>query len=180
MISRDSQKLLFSLFIFITLPHFIVSKFHAHQNHRYAYSLPITVPTEDPLEDDDEITNEDTVLDVAIIPPLRLNIFETPMVLSQSGIDALVKAMNEHATYRMQLYFRDTIYFFDKVEFELLEVSTLRSGGSRNRRVFELEEEEVRAEWEQDSNRDENEKGGLRRRKREVQQVNQQKMYGTS
>ncbi len=138
------------------------------------------MPTEDPLEDDDEITNEDTVLDVAIIPPLRLNIFETPMVLSQSGIDALVKAMNEHATYRMQLYFRDTIYFFDKVEFELLEVSTLRSGGSRNRRVFELEEEEVRAEWEQDSNRDENEKGGLRRRKREVQQVNQQKMYGTS
>jgi DNA-binding transcriptional regulator YdaS (Cro superfamily) len=139
----------------------------------------MTVPAEDPLEDDDEITNEDTVLDVAIIPPLRLNIFETPMELSQSGIDALVKAMNEHATYRMQLYFRDTIYFFDKVEFEVLEVSTLRSGGSSNRRVFEREEEEVRAEWEQDSNVDRNEKGAIRRRKREVQQVNQQ-MYGTS
>ena len=56
--------------------------------------------------DDDELTNEDNVLDVldvTINPPLRLTIFETPRFLSESGKNVVVAAMNEHATYRLNL-----------------------------------------------------------------------------
>jgi hypothetical protein len=64
------------------------------------------------------------------------------MELSQGGLAAIVKAMNEHATYRLQLYFRDTPYDFDKVEFQLLDSRTIqrRSNTNRRMRVFEMEE----------------------------------------
>ena len=131
-----------------------------HNHHRYDLS---TYSTAKNATDDDEITNEDTILDVSIIPPLRLNIFETPKVLSDSGKKAIIKAMNEHATYRLQIYFRETIYFFDQVEFELIESHTVEREvpNKRNLRVFEKEELDAR----EDTDGDNEEQTSLRRTK---------------
>jgi len=112
-----------------------------HGDHHRLALTDVTVER----DDDDFITNEDTVLEVDIDPPIRINIFETSGSLSQNAEDAFITAMNKHATYHMQLYFREKIYLFDKVEFEVLgtETVTKQLEWDRKRRVFEKEEQEV-------------------------------------
>ncbi len=127
------------LFLFLTSLLSSVKCHSHHYHHRYTSTY-----IEEDNNNDEELTNEDKILDVNIDPPLRLNIFETRKVLSQKAKEAVVTAMNEHATYRMQLHFRDSEFFFDKVEFELMESHTLERDVRRTRgremRVFEREE----------------------------------------
>ena len=93
--------------------------------------------------EDFEITNEDTDLNVAIDPPIRISLFETSQQLSDSGVDAFLKAASAVATSRMQAYFAfeydSKQYIFERVEFEAIKVEPLVSG-RRNLRVFEREE----------------------------------------
>lgn len=124
------------IFLILTLFQLVLSS-NQHYSQNYRYTLTNT-------GDDDEIANQETVLDVAIVPPLRLNLFDTPTELSQSGLDAVVTAMNNHATKRMEIYFRGSIYFFARVEFEILETHRVQRS-QRKRRVFETEEKDARS-----------------------------------
>lgn len=97
-------------------------------------------------DDDGTIISNDLNLIVPIEPLLRIDLYETSQTISQSGINAFIKAMEDYTTVRMQTYFTNTYgtneFIFEKVQFQVLEHQGLELHSLR-RRVFELEEESV-------------------------------------
>jgi hypothetical protein len=69
-----------------------------------------------------ELTNEENTLTVSI-DPFRLKVFGLDKRLSKQGVKDLVQLASEHATIQVQKYFDESIYYFDVVEFEVLDLS---------------------------------------------------------
>ena len=93
---------------------------------------------EEPDEDGEkrkkkELTNEENT-PIIKIDPFQLKVFGLTKRLSVKGVKALTQAASDHATIQVQKYFEDSLYKFDEIVFEVLEIAQKRKVVDRNLR----------------------------------------------